>query len=210
MQPQYTRAFHERFWLKVDRNGPIPDYAPHLGPCWIWVICAPEGYGSICHDGFKKAAHRVSWEMENGPIPTGLVLDHLCRVHRCVNPNHLEPVTHAENIRRGISITLDAYRNNVCVKGLHSLTGDNVRKGSVRGRRCRSCERDARRSRDANRDVSSLPLVACAWCGQETPRLDRRKKFCSTSCAAKSQHQAFRDRKAGRLGATGRVERRVR
>jgi hypothetical protein len=70
----------------------------HETPCWVWVLTLNEnGYG---HAGGK--AHRRYYERLVGPIPAGLELDHLCNVRACVNPDHLEPVTHADNIRRAI------------------------------------------------------------------------------------------------------------
>ena len=78
------------------------------GECWVWkgsVFKKPTGsYGQIRtgHAGERKLvrAHRFSYEAFVGPIPEGLSLDHLCRNTLCVNPSHLEPVTHAENMRR--------------------------------------------------------------------------------------------------------------
>lgn len=75
--------------------------------CWIWQ--GPDngqGYGTLRLPGVRKKsyAHRVSYEMLVGPIPEGLYLDHLCRNPPCVNPDHLEPVTHAENVRRGLAV----------------------------------------------------------------------------------------------------------
>jgi hypothetical protein len=76
-----------RFWKKVTANG----------ECWIWkAACYPNGYGMF--DG--GYAHRWAYEHMVTEIPPGLELDHLCRVRNCVNPWHLEPVTHAENHRR--------------------------------------------------------------------------------------------------------------
>lgn len=95
----------ERFWAKVDG----------AGICWEWTgAISDTGYG-VFHRGHglkKTNAHRACWEMLVGTIPEGLVLDHLCRNRRCVNPDHLEPVTERENIRRGASpmVSLsDAY-----------------------------------------------------------------------------------------------------
>lgn len=72
-------------------------------PCWVWQRAKDsKGYGRATIDGSTKLAHRIFYEKFVGPIPLGLSLDHLCRNPPCVNPSHLEPVTHAENCRRGI------------------------------------------------------------------------------------------------------------
>lgn len=72
--------------------------------CWLWTAAADRhGYGSFTKPGERQVrlkAHRFAYEALVGPIPPGLELDHLCRVHACVNPNHLEPVTHRENMLR--------------------------------------------------------------------------------------------------------------
>lgn len=86
----------ERLMAKVQRSE---------GGCWLWTgSITRAGYGRIrgadAHDGRTVLAHRLAYELLVGPIPQGLHLDHLCRVRRCVNPEHLEPVTLAENNRR--------------------------------------------------------------------------------------------------------------
>ena len=70
--------------------------------CWLWLGCKTEkGYGLVNKPGHGKyRAHRFSYETFVGPIPEGLVLDHLCRARACVRPDHLEPVTDLENKRR--------------------------------------------------------------------------------------------------------------
>jgi hypothetical protein len=77
----------------------IPE--PNSG-CLLWLGALNDsGYGRIKHRRRFRRAHIVAWEQTNGPVPSGLVLDHKCRVRCCVNPIHLEPVTQAENLRRG-------------------------------------------------------------------------------------------------------------
>lgn len=91
----------ERFWPKVDKNGSVPECAPHLGSCWLWLAgCDHAGYGEFWTSDRMFGAHRWAYEQEYGPVPEGLELDHLCRIPRCVRPSHLEPVTHAENMAR--------------------------------------------------------------------------------------------------------------
>lgn len=69
--------------------------------CWEWVgTHAARGYGQLKVAGVRRLAHRVVYELLKGPIPHGLELDHLCHNRNCVRPNHLEPVTHQENMLR--------------------------------------------------------------------------------------------------------------
>lgn len=132
-------SLEERFWEKVDKNGPIPPSRPDLGPCWIWraSICGV-GYGHLGVDGKTRDAHRISYLLLTGPIPEGYEIDHLCRVRPCVNPAHLEAVTSAENNRRAMAVRVAARTH--CPHG-HPYDAENTihRKNGARG--CRACGR---------------------------------------------------------------------
>lgn len=79
------------------------------GSCWIWDRAVNNrGYGTISVNGRSVMAHRYYYERVKGPIPEGFVVDHLCSVPLCVNPEHLEPVSQAENTRRGNKAILTA------------------------------------------------------------------------------------------------------
>jgi hypothetical protein len=120
----------EQFFARVDAEG----------DCWQWTGSDNgKGYGVIQFDGRLQRVHRLSWEYLVGPIPDGLVLDHLCRNKRCVNPDHLEPVTNRENVLRGYGISAQLARNTECPNG-HPFSGDNLIITDS-GRRCRICNR---------------------------------------------------------------------
>lgn len=129
----------ERFWAKVDKSrGPAG--------CWLWLGSRlPKGYGTLHHQGKRCYAHRIAYTLAIGPIPEGLEIDHVydrgCTYRHCVNPAHLEPVTHKENNRRSNSITAQQSRQTHCVHG-HAFTSNNTRITKSNGRKCRACGRD--------------------------------------------------------------------
>lgn len=106
--------------------------------CWEWVGSRDEdGYGRQGVGSSNRLAHRLSYLIFVGPIPDGLELDHLCRNRACVNPDHLEPVTHRVNCLRG-----EAPRRTHCPRG-HRYTAENTRPATAtQGRKCRACERE--------------------------------------------------------------------
>lgn len=135
----------ERFWVKVDKNGPVPSYAPHLGSCWIWTAALAEGYGVFSVENRQRRAHILAWMWAKGEIPEGCELDHLCRVRRCVRPDHLEAVTHWVNVARGVSPHGYNIRKTHCPQG-HLYDEENTYLGPRGQRICRKCQ--SRRCRE--------------------------------------------------------------
>lgn len=131
-----------RFWSKVDASG----------DCWLWTGGkVRDGYGKFGHKGRTVQAHRFAYELVRGPIPDGLTIDHLCARPLCVNPNHLEPVTLAENVRRA-----------------------HVRAGRGLGDRCPSGHpRDALNLKWESKGRGKGPRRYCAACRRERTALRR-------------------------------------
>lgn len=128
----------ERFLKKVDQDAP--------DGCWRWTAGNNRrgggGYGVFYEiatrdDAKQVLAHRFSYEAFVGPIPQGMDIDHLCRNIQCVNPKHLEVVTHRENIRRGRSPAADNARKTHCPNG-HPFDEEHTYRHGER-RQCRPC-----------------------------------------------------------------------
>ena len=129
---------------------------PNTG-CWLWFgAMNGVGYGilTISRDGWQRPAlaHRLSYEQTYGPIPDGLVVDHLCRVPRCINPKHLEAVTVRVNLLRGVNPAATNARKTQCDNG-HPFTDSNtyIRPGYPTHRACRACHRINERRRKGSR-----------------------------------------------------------
>jgi hypothetical protein len=118
----------------------VSDYRVDLDTgCWIWQRAkTTAGYGTLTLDGRTQYAHRVYYKGYVADIPPGLVIDHLCRNPACCNPEHLEPVTFAENMRRS--------RRPACKRG-HVLRDENVYVAPDGERQCRECNRIRGRER---------------------------------------------------------------
>jgi hypothetical protein len=140
VKPRTVRPVEDRLFARVheDENG-----------CWVYTgWTGGDGYGMISlgrRGQGRVYTHRFVYELNVGQIPEGLTIDHLCRVRRCCNPAHLEPVTHAENNRRGHGWSGRNHRKAHCKNG-HPLSGDNLYRDK-RGRHCRTCHRERERAR---------------------------------------------------------------
>ena len=126
----------DRFWSKVEKSA----------DCWLWKAGKQgDGYGSF-HPKTKESvlAHVFAYSLLKGAIPRGLELDHLCRNKSCVNPEHLEPVTHRENVLRGTGTSAINAAKTHCVNG-HKLSGRNLKIRSNGNRDCKACARQRAR-----------------------------------------------------------------
>lgn len=131
----------------------IPE--PNSG-CLLWLGSVDRGgYGKVWVKdgpgrGTYRKVHRVAWEAANGPIPAGLQIDHKCRVRSCVNTAHLEAVTHAENILRGLSFSAQNKRKAHCLRG-HPFAGDGIHVDPKGRRVCMACVRARWHAREQRR-----------------------------------------------------------
>ena len=136
-------ALAQRFWLRIEKTA----------TCWNWTGPKVSGYGIVYVKPSptespktpNMVAHRIAYELTVGAIPPTLTLDHLCRNRACVNPDHLEPVEFAVNVRRGVSFAAKHAAKTQCPRG-HPLDIFNTYKYPPIGRRsprreCRICRR---------------------------------------------------------------------
>lgn len=126
-----------RLWAGVEKTD----------SCWNWTRSGNgSGYGRMSVAGQRVYVHRLSYVMHKGEIPAGLVIDHLCRNPSCVNPDHLEAVTHRENIQRGDAVTNSFQRRKTHCNQGHPFTSENTYIiPSTGARHCRTCRKAWRR-----------------------------------------------------------------
>lgn len=109
----------DRFWERVDTEGPVPPSRPDLGNCWLWLLSHNgAGYGqTFLFPDIGMGTHRVAWHLSGFPLVPGMQLDHLCRNEGCLRPSHLEQVTPAINNLRSNSWAGLNHRKTRCSKG---------------------------------------------------------------------------------------------
>lgn len=116
------------------------------GECWRWTGAhMRKGYGQLWAAGKTMSVHRLAYELWVGPLSPDLDIDHLCCVRDCINPAHLDAVTHRTNLQRR------GERRTHCPQG-HALVPENIKWTKSRGNRARTCRRcfnDKRRRRRA-------------------------------------------------------------
>jgi hypothetical protein len=144
------------FWSRVQKGD----------GCWEWIGPRWKGYGvamvKVAGGWRVVRVHKVAYAALVGPVPKGLVLDHLCRVRHCVRPDHLEPVTPRENTLRGCGATALNARKEVCSKG-HPLAEENMTPHAT-WRRCRTCQREYDRAyKDRHKQEINARRKANNW-----------------------------------------------
>lgn len=143
----------ERIFVKVA-------FEPNCG-CWLWLgKLQHKGYPMIGAYGKWVSAHRFSYEQFVGKIPPGLEIDHKCSVRSCVNPQHLEAVTHLENIRRSPNMGKAKRRLTHCPHG-HAYSGDNVKFCPKGYRLCIICSRVWKERSNAKRRIERAQARLC-------------------------------------------------
>lgn len=130
-----TATPEERFWIKVDKNGPTPTEHPELGPCWLWT-------SAVMNNGYGRFDKILAHHFLVGKPAEGHEWDHLCYVRHCIRPEHLEHVTRAENRARQRAHGLRANSKPACVNG-HPFDEQNTGWLSTGRRFCKQCNREA-------------------------------------------------------------------
>lgn len=177
-----------RFWTKVNKT----DY------CWLWTAAISNGYGRIWWNGKLQLAHRVAYELEVGPIPNELEIDHVCHtsavelgicrggdcIHRrCVNPQHLEPVIQVTNLLRGLSPMAQHARSEYCVNNHPWSPETTYLWHGIR--HCTICRDSITAARDRTPPPRRTLPAVCVVCSTSFTYLSKQGKppnACSTEC----------------------------
>ena len=141
--PKSLNTTECRFWESVRKTD----------TCWMWQKSLNgKGYGNFCIKRPKQMeAHKFAWLTQIGEIPSGLVLDHICRNRACVRPSHLRILTKGQNVLVGNGICANKARQTKCKNG-HSLSGQNLILTKRGHRQCRECTNDNNRKSYADRN----------------------------------------------------------
>lgn len=153
------------------------------GDCWEWTgtLSGNGGYGRI-HVGDKDLrVHRLTYVLTNGPIPDGLVIDHICRNKRCSNPDHLRAVdVRTNSIENSVSFSAINAAKTACKNG-HALTEDNTYVQKKTGfRYCRTCARARSLAYERRRREKRLALEAQGWAIRKDGKLQRARPYGET------------------------------
>lgn len=147
---------NERFWSKVNKNGPL--ISGMETPCWEWVASKlSEGYGQFWTEDGRQLSHRFSWKLEHGFIPDGMDVCHHCDNTQCVRPEHLFLGSPADNQRDCIEKGRDAksltarHRLATHCPYEHVYAGKNLYRSPDGRRQCRTCQRQQVKAYQARR-----------------------------------------------------------
>ena len=150
----------ERFWSKVEKTD----------GCWLWHgTINSRGYGVFWLNDQNRPAHTIAYTLVVGPIPDGLVPDHLCRVRRCVRPDHLEPVTPGENVLRGQGLAAQNAGKTHCSRG-HPFDVQNTLISTGGRRICRTCRRMSTAAYERRKRGEVVTIDDCAGAYQDRSR----------------------------------------
>jgi hypothetical protein len=178
----YAPAIVARFWSKVEKGE----------GCWLWRAgVGTKGYGKFSPvRRITMSAHRYAYEATHGPLAIELTTDHLCRVRLCVRPDHLEPVTSAENVLRGVGITAQRARQTTCIRG-HELV-PSTWPGSRRF--CPTCRLERERERHGYQPRRyAADITHCPHGHEYTPAnsvVYGGSRFCRT-CRRAANHRRW-------------------
>lgn len=147
LRPELEMDEATRFWSSVE-----------VADCWLWRSdVGRDRYGKFFCGKRRVSAHRWAWKHLVGPIPDGLELDHLCKARKCVNPDHLEPVTHRENVLRSGNFVARYARRTYCVRG-HPFDEVNTSMRKTTHGLARVCRKCAALSSRAHRARVARPV----------------------------------------------------